>query len=77
MSADATKALYTYLKLRARRDRLATMAPDRKGVVSEKFTPAEVEQLAVAETTINRLRGAAAIELLIANRSCVLSYISR
>jgi hypothetical protein len=74
VSSDAqTRALYVYLKLRARRDRLA-LHPTPDG---EKFTPAEVEQMAAAETVLNRLRGAAAIELLISHRSSVLGFIAK
>jgi hypothetical protein len=72
---DATKALSAYLRLRARRERLAHNPPDAKGLVYERFTEAEGEQLRLAETELNRLNGAPAIELLIANRSSVLAFI--
>lgn len=74
---SATKSLHQYLRLRARRAKLAAMPPPEKGTVPEVFTPAEAEQLRVAELQLDRLNGAAVVELLIANRSTLLSYFTR
>jgi hypothetical protein len=69
------KALGTYLRLRHRRAKLAQLPPDSKAVTYERFTVAEAEALQVAEREISRLSGAAAIELLIRNKSNVLGYL--
>jgi hypothetical protein len=73
---DASKAVVIYLKLRARRARLAHNPPDTRTEKFERFTEAEGEQLRIAETALNRLNGAAALELLLANRNNTLSYLT-
>lgn len=72
---ESTKALGTYLRLRHRREKLSRMRPDTKAVKYERFTVAEQEQLQTAERQLNRLNGADAIELLIAQKSSVLGYL--
>lgn len=74
---DATKALIVYLKLRDRRERLTRLPASTKAVKRETFTETELQQLTLAETELNRLRGARAIELLLSNKSAVLGYITK
>lgn len=69
------KALVRYLQLRARRERLAKLQPDRNGKVSDQFTDEELAQFRLAERELNAIRGAAAIELLIENRSSVFGFL--
>lgn len=75
--AANVKALHEFFRLRARRAKLAANPPDTALIVYERFTPAEMEQLASAERTVNRLSGAAALELFIANRSTLLSFVTK
>lgn len=69
------KVLGTYLRLRHRRAKLAQLPPDTKTVTYERFTVAEAEALQVAEREISRLSGTAAIELLLANKSSVGTFL--
>ena len=75
--AANVKALHELFRLRARRAKLAANPPDTQLVTYERFTPAEMDQLSAAERVVNRLNGVPAIELLIANRSTLLSYLVR
>lgn len=72
---ESTKALGAYLRLRHRREKLSRMPPDTKVVKYERFTVAEQEQLQTAERQLNRLNGADAIELFIAQKSSALGFL--